>query len=763
MTPDSGSSSAPRRRIRNRLLLPAAIVALAVVGLAAYRNVQLRHSQEELQLANALQLARVSAGSMDETIAEVHTLLVTVAQLLDPTLPPDRNDAILQRIFRNAPLRYSNIWMADSTGQLLGSARRPLRDTTKSYLGDRSYFRRAVATRRFTVGEVVTSRTVPGNPLVLTFAVPIIPDSAGPIRAVIGASIEVDSLEAVRSARGLPVGSVLNIMDNSGTVVYRTTDSERWIGKQFPAERDKRRYLSQLEGTGVGQSADGVFRLTGFRRMARAPWIVYVGIPIEYTLDVVNKQFTRDIVLGAVITLAILGFGYFSAIRVVTPIESLTADARAIAGGDIARRSTVDSDDEIGELARAFNRMADTAVESNAALKDSQEQLLHVQKMDALGSFAGGIAHDFNNYLAAIIAHAELADLTLDEDEAARLDLHEILAAASRAADLTRQILVFSRKQMVERKTLDLNQVVRGIELMLTRLIGESHRLDLQLSDTAILANADHGQLEQVVVNLVANARDAMPDGGTVTVRVTTEELSRGDPRVRGGNSGTFALLGVTDTGVGISDELVDRIFDPFFSTKERGRGTGMGLAIAYSIIEQTGGQLSVESTPGLGTTFTVALPLAASGTDVAHRATSNPPREHRPVSVGGGRILVAEDEPSVRSSCERILAHAGYEVRSAPDGASALDLLRAEPGSFDVLLSDVVMPGMMGSQVAYEAKRIQPDIGVLFMSGYADDALVHDDLAISAATCLAKPFSGRELCDAVERAISARRVTPSA
>ena len=741
--------------------MPAVIVAACVLGLATVRNWQLRRAQQQLEMANALQLASTAARTLDGAIAETHTLLVSMGELLDPTAPPDRNAAVLQRIFRAAPVPYANLWIADTTGGSLGSARTS--PSGKPFaIADRQYFKEAVRRRRFTVGEAVTSRTIAGAPLVMTFALPVLDTLTGRIKAVVGASIEIDSLESVRTARALPTGSVLTMMDSSGTIVFRTLDPEHWIGRRFPIASGAVNDFAVGEGVGMAPSSDGTYRLTGFRRARRVPWIVYVGIPLRYTVDVVNNQFVRDIVVGALLTLIVLGFGYWSALRVVAPIESLTADVRAIAGGDMARRSSVDSNDEIGELARSFNQMADTVVERNAALESSQEQLLHVQKMDALGSFAGGIAHDFNNYLASIVAHTELANLALGDNEAARQDLSEVLASASRAADLTRQILVFSRKQMVELRTLDLNEVVRGIERMLHRLAGEGRQVAIHTGTEPVFVHADHGQLEQVVVNRVANARDAMPDGGRITLSIRTIDAPSGDPRMPMASGGRFAQLTVSDEGTGIADELLDRIFDPFFSTKERGRGTGMGLAIAFSIIEQSGGKLSVDSTPGVGTTFTTMLPVVTESADFAPVVPAAL-AAIREIRRGSGRILLAEDEPAVRSSCERILARAGYTVVSAPDGASALQRMAAEREPFTLLLSDVVMPGMSGSELARQVKARQPDIGVLFMSGYADDMMVHDDIASSTVTCVAKPFTVRELCDAVERAITARVPTLTA
>ena len=742
----------PRRRVRNRLLLPAAIVAASLAALAGVRAWRLRSGQIELQKTTALQLVTASARTLDETIAKTQTLLVSLAELLDPTAPPEQNDAVLRRIFRAAPVPYANLWISDTLGHSVGSARLPAGGRAAFSISDRPYFRRAMASRKFTVGDVVASRVLSGHGLVATFTLPVIDSVTHVVRAVVGASIQVDSLEPVRTARSLPEGSVLTILDSAGTVIFRTLDTEHWLGRNFPIHSGELNEYAARSGVGAGLSADGTYRLTGFHTTGRAPWILYIGIPLRYTLDVVRDAFARELLFGALIALIVLFLGYASTLRVVTPIESLTADARAIADGDMSRRSTVNSNDEIGDLARAFNQMADTVVERNAELKSSQEQLLHVQKMQALGSFAGGIAHDFNNYLASIVAHAELADLTLADDNPARQDIREVLTSAARAADLTRQILVFSRKQMVEPHTLDLNAVVHGIERMLLRLIGEGLHLDVRYTDTPVLVHADHGQLEQVIVNLVANARDAMPDGGTVTLAIDRVDLAANDVRWPGAAAGAYSQISVSDEGTGISRDVLDRVFDPFFSTKKRGRGTGMGLAIAYSIIEQSDGYLIVDSTPGIGTRFTAILPASDGAMYDVIAASSS-----RAITLGQGRILLAEDDAAVRSSCERMLVRSGYTVVSAADGSSAIHQLRASAEPFDLLLSDVVMPGMSGSELARRVKELQPGIGVLFMSGYADDDVVHDAVAASAATCIAKPFAVQTLCDAVLTALVQR------
>jgi signal transduction histidine kinase/ActR/RegA family two-component response regulator len=740
-----------RRRLRTRLLLPSLVVGIFLTGLALARAFELRAAQEREQQQTALQLVTVAARSIDATVAQAQTLLQSLGNSLDPLAPPGRNDAVLRALFHDAPVPFSRIWIADSSGNNRGAA--PFAGDSRDTLAvaTEKAFLRARDQKGFAIGDVQPESAEPGARLVLTFALPVVNTVTGRVTSVVGAILPIDSLDAVRTVRTLPTGSVLAVMDSSGAIVLRTEDARNWIGRSFAKDGRFRKNFARGVGVGATKSADGTDRLTGYILTERQPWMVYIGIPARYTVDVARAQFARDLVLGAVITLLVLGVGYALALRLVSPIESLTKDASAIAGGDLARRSTVTSDDEIGDLARAFNSMADTIAERDAALRTSQEQLLHSQKMEALGSFAGGIAHDFNNYLAAIVGHAELAALALPEGDPAREDIAEVLASSARAADLTRQILIFSRKQVVEPHIIDLSAVVRGIERLLRRLLGEDRVLQLECTDVPAPVFMDHGQLEQVIVNLVANARDATPHGGVI--RVSTS-VSQAEARI--GDLGayeepTHVRLIVSDNGSGIAPDVRDRIFDPFFSTKARGQGTGLGLAIAYGIVQQSRGEITVDSEIGVGTTFSVLLPLTQEE-NAQGKAT-----DEDTLVTGYGRILIAEDDEAVRNSTARALQRAGYDVVSAEDGMTALRHLRNRQSPFDLLLSDVVMPGMSGSALAKRARALQPGLAVLFMSGYADDDGVRDGLATGIISCIPKPFTAAELCAAVRRTILQR------
>jgi two-component system cell cycle sensor histidine kinase/response regulator CckA len=384
-----------------------------------------------------------------------------------------------------------------------------------------------------------------------------------------------------------------------------------------------------------------------------------------------------------------------------------------------------------------------------AAQRSLEEQLRHSQRMEALGRLAGGVAHDFNNILTAILGHTEMLAEDQPEGSPLRADLEEIRGAALRASALTGQLLAFSRRQVLQPRVLDLATALRSVEPMLRRIIGEDVELEIA-APAGITVRADPNQIEQVVVNLAVNARDAMPGGGRLTLGVATRTLEEREEMLPGESvePGTYAVLSVSDTGMGITPEVVDRIFEPFFTTKERGRGSGLGLSTVYGIVSQSGGGIRLETTPGKGCTFHVHLPLVS---EPPERLDERPgPRlEH-----GAETVLLVEDEDAVRHLACRALESRGYTVLPAADGASALALARGYEGPIDLVVSDVVMPGLSGPHLADALRDIRPGIRVIFISGYAEDALGSRAPADQDAGFLAKPFTGGELGAAVRAAL---------
>lgn len=371
-----------------------------------------------------------------------------------------------------------------------------------------------------------------------------------------------------------------------------------------------------------------------------------------------------------------------------------------------------------------------------------EEQLRQAQKMEAVGQLAGGIAHDFNNLLTVITGYSELVLRRLPREDTLRHHVAEIKKAGGRAAALTRQLLAFSRKQVLQPKVIDLNAVVANMGEMLRRLIGEDVELRTVLAPTLGSTKADPGQIEQVIMNLVVNARDAMPHGGNLIIETENvylnESYTESHIAVR---PGPYVMLAVSDTGEGIAAEDREHIFEPFFTTKETGRGTGLGLSTVYGIVKQSGGNIWVYSEVGRGTAFKVYLPRVD---EIAQEYTRGIEAEE--VLHGQETVLVAEDDERVRRLVREVLEHYGYNVLSAVSGDDALELAERQSGTIDLLLTDVVMPKMSGRRVADQLRALQPAMKVLYMSGYTDESIVHHGVLDPDTPFLQKPFTPQAL-----------------
>jgi PAS domain S-box-containing protein len=378
-----------------------------------------------------------------------------------------------------------------------------------------------------------------------------------------------------------------------------------------------------------------------------------------------------------------------------------------------------------------------------------QAQLTRAQRMESVGRLAGGIAHDFNNLLTVITTSADLVLGELAAESPMRRDLTEIRSAGERAARLTRQLLAFSRQQVFKREVLDLNDVVTKFQAMLSRVIGEDIKVELHLAPTVPRVLADAGQLDQVLMNLCVNARDAMPLGGRLTISTGSTEVDQEHAAHREGMSaGPYATLAVSDTGSGMDKETQAMIFDPFFTTKEPGRGTGLGLSTVYGIVKQSGGSIWCYSELGLGTTFRIYLPVT---TELAGEHSSGPTR-----SLHGGKetVLVVEDEPSIRFVARRVLERSGYTVLEADSGVAALELLANYSGPLDLVLTDLVMPGMTGIELAETLRTTRPTLKLLFTSGYSADVVADRFTPTADWNFISKPYGVRELANEVRRVL---------
>lgn len=382
-----------------------------------------------------------------------------------------------------------------------------------------------------------------------------------------------------------------------------------------------------------------------------------------------------------------------------------------------------------------------------------ENQLLQAQKMEAIGTLAGGIAHDFNNILSAIIGYGHITLMHMPKDDSQRLNIEHILESADRAAALTQSLLAFSRKQFSHKKRIDLNEVLKQVEKFAVRVIGEDVVVRVALAEPALIVLADAGQLEQVILNLATNARDAMPHGGSFTLTSTIAELDASFLVAHGyGKPGTYAMIAATDTGVGMSEDTSKKIFDPFFTTKEVGKGTGLGLAMAYGIVKQHDGFITVSSELGVGTTFRIYLPLLAEAAqEILHESAVEYPKG------GTETILLAEDDEAVRKLSRIVLQEFGYTVIEAIDGEDAVAKFMQHKDSIRLLLFDLIMPKLNGKEACDVIRKVKPGMKAVFVSGYAPDIIQQKTPMDSDTHLLTKPISPTVLLGKVREALDGK------
>jgi signal transduction histidine kinase/ActR/RegA family two-component response regulator len=393
-------------------------------------------------------------------------------------------------------------------------------------------------------------------------------------------------------------------------------------------------------------------------------------------------------------------------------------------------------------------------IKTEKVLQRTQEQLSHAQRLDAIGQLAGGIAHDFNNLLSIVLGYSGSIATDLPSDHPVQADVEEIRRAGERAAELTRQLLAFGRRQVLEPRVLDLNEVVMRIDRMIRRIVGENIELVTMPGAALWPVKVDPGQIEQVILNLVINARDAMPSGGTLTIETHNVDFDQdyADANV-GASAGPHVVLAVSDTGMGIPKGVQSRIFEPFFTTKEVGKGAGLGLSTVFGIVKQSGGHIWFYSELGQGTTFKLCFPRSdeQSSTDEARsEPVASPPRGHE-------TILLVEDDPQLRAMARTILVRQGYQVLDAPDAAEALTMSARFSGEIALLLTDVVMPKMSGRDLARALLETRPRVKVLYMSGYTDNAIVHNGVLDPGVSFLQKPITPDALARKVHQVLSPR------
>ncbi|MGA1844229.1 MAG: ATP-binding protein [bacterium] len=443
--------------------------------------------------------------------------------------------------------------------------------------------------------------------------------------------------------------------------------------------------------------------------------IGFVNIAMDKGIldDRLNVLLIRSIFIGIFFLIIGLIVSYAIARRITGPLKRLTSAVKTMGTGDFVAHVPVETRDEIGKLAQAVNHMAESLQRRDEEKEHLGERLRHAQKMEAVGTLAGGLAHDFNNILTTILGNGALLYLKMDERDPLRPYVKEILDSSDMAGRLTKNLLIYSRKQPISLKPLHLNRHIDDIGILLERLIGEAIELNVMLSEEDLVIVGDAGQIDQVLFNLATNARDAMPGGGTFTI--TTESVESDEGRFSDHakeRPRRHALITVSDTGIGMDGFVRERIFDPFFTTKEVGKGTGLGLSTVYEIITRHGGYIEVSSEPDKGTQFRIFIPLSECEVEDEKEGLLQ-------TYNGSETVLLAEDNEKVRNIAKSILGEHGYQVIDATNGDDAVKAFLEHKDEIRLLLFDVIMPKKNGKEAYEEIKKLKPDIRILFISGY--------------------------------------------
>lgn len=578
-------------------------------------------------------------------------------------------------------------------------------------------------------------------------------------------------------------------LGNTGNDVW--TDLEKIVAKP-PVD------LARMSDTVTYERGNGGTVMALARPIAGTPWSVLIEFPDDVLQRPVNSFLKRTALIGLFVFVLGVGGAFVLSRNITKPLHELTKTATAISQGDESRVVQVRQKDELGELASAFNSMVvkvrdsqhelerkvqqrtlqleeanrqlENLSETNVlkrtlaekektdaleALRSTERQLIQSQKLEAVGRLAGGISHDFNNLLTVILGYSDITLRQLGHEHPLRRNLEEIVRASERAAALTRQLLAFSRKQVMQPKVFGVNSVVIELEKMLRRMIGEDIELRVSLHPDLGNIKADPVQLEQVIMNLVVNARDAMPKGGKLTIETSnvyldhtyaTEHVS-----VEAGN---YVMLAISDTGCGMDKETRQRIFEPFFTTKAQGKGTGLGLSTVYGIVKQSGGNIWVYSEEDRGTTFKIYFPQVTEEAEEYRRAT---PKIEAP--RGSETILLVEDADWVRKLARQVLERAGYRVVEASGADEAIRIIQTSRNgaSIDLVLTDVIMPGMSGNDMSKQLLSMRPGLPVLYMSGYTDDTIVQHGVLEPGINFIQKPFSPDALALKVREVLDAK------
>ena len=739
--------------LRTRLLILVIAAMLVPAILVGLRFVQNRTSDINAALANLSASARDISGDLDEKIQGTAQLHYGLARARDlDTRDKAACSAFLSAV-REEYRQFTGILTINPDGSLFCDS---LRTDRTLDLRDRTYFKQALVARDTVTLEPVFGRLTGIS--ILQIAYPVRQES-GELKFILLASFNLQKFADYHDKRLSGEAEIL-LVDKKGTVMV-PPDEKDWTEPAGAtiANSELFRFAAELDGRPLREVTDRNGR-THVWAVARSPLgrdaglYILVGRSKGSLLAAANTRLYEDLAILAVASLLLLaGVWLLATMSVGRQVGRLAAMATRLGLGDLsARIAPPHPRGELGGLMTLLNGTAKSLERQRAAIDELNQKLTQSQKMEAMGQLTGGVAHDFNNLLTVILGNAE----HLAEKLAAHKELHDIAAsiasAAERGSDLTRSLLAFARKQPLMPRTIDIGRKIVGMEQLLRRTLGEHIECEFRLDENLWQASVDPGQLASALLNLVLNARDAMPSGGKLTVAVQNISLGESDVDVNGQTRpGDYVMVAVTDTGTGMTAEVAGRAFEPFFTTKEVGKGTGLGLSMVYGFAQQSGGAMQIRSEPGHGTAVRLFFPRVAT-----RRTSAAPSAGQQAKPTGSETILMVEDDDMVRSYVESELKALGYRVIVTRNGPAALAILRG-PEKIHLLFTDIVMPGgMFGTELAKEAARLRPDVKILLTSGHTEHPVEAIDGGGRTVRILNKPYRRHDLAAMLRSALNA-------
>ena len=739
--------------LRTRLLILVIVAMLVPAILVAVRFIQNCTSEIEAALVNLSATANDISGDLDEKIQGTAQLHYGLARARDLDTSDKAACSAFLSAVREEYTQFTGILTINPDGSLFCNS---LRTDRTLDLRDREYFKQALVAHGVVTLQPVFGRLTGIS--VLQIAYPVRAES-GQLKFILLASFNLKKFAEYHDKR-LSSDSEILLVDRKGMVLVAPQGKD-WTGPPGAsiANTEQFQFAAAPNGEPFREVIDRDGR-THVWAVARSPSVrdaglyIMVGRSKDGLLAAANRRLYEDTAILAVASLLLLaGVWLLATMGVGRQVGRLAAMATKLGLGDLrARISPPYPRGELGGLMTLLNGTAEFLERQRTAIDELNQKLSQSQKMEAMGQLTGGVAHDFNNLLTVILGNAE----HLAERLAAHKELHkiaeDIATAAERGSDLTRSLLAFARKQPLMPKDIDIGQKLLGMEQLLRRTLGEHIECEFQLDQDLWLASVDPGQLASALLNLVLNARDAMPTGGKLTVEVRNTSLGESDVDVNGeARPGDYVMVAVTDTGAGMSAEVAGRAFEPFFTTKEVGKGTGLGLSMVYGFAQQSGGSMQIRSGPGQGTTVRLFFPRVG-----APRMNAAPSVGQRATAAGSETILVVEDNEMVRGYVESELKALGYRVIVTRNATAALDVLRG-PDKIHLLFSDVVMPGgMFGPELAREAARLRPHLRILLTSGYTEHPVEAFDGLGREVLILNKPYRRHDLASMLRSALKA-------